>query len=192
MTSKAWRLRFSALLAAGALSVHELRFLAEFGGHADHVAGEQGHAYLSLLLPVVVLTGLVALGAYLLRIGRGAGTGCAAPPVRTVWGSASALLVLIYAGQETLEGWLSTGHPGGLDGVLGHGGWTALLFAAAIGALIALALRGAADPVAAVTGAAWRARMTAAVRMVSPRATPALRRLPLARFLGGRGPPRIS
>ena len=58
-----------------------------------------------------------------------------------VW--ATAALLAIFVAQESFEGALLTGHSSGLHGLLGHGGWTVLLFAPLIGALIALVLRGA-------------------------------------------------
>ena len=54
------------MLAAGSLAVHELRFLAGYGGDD---AG--GHAYLAWLAPLVALALAAACGAWLARIGRG-------------------------------------------------------------------------------------------------------------------------
>ena len=42
-----------------------------------------------------------------------------------LWLAGWAALVLIYATQETLEALLATGHPAGVAGVFGHGGWWA-------------------------------------------------------------------
>ena len=192
MTSIVSRLRFGALLAAGALSVHELRFLTGFGRHADGAPAEQGHAYLSRLLPVVVLVGMVVLAGHLLRLGAGRRAESSPPRLRTVWAVASVLLAVIYVGQETAESWLTAGHPGGLEGVLGHGGWSALVFAAAVGALIAVASRGAEESVTVAPPAAWRVRLPSCVAVVLVSAGPAWPRSPLARFLAGRGPPPPS
>ena len=180
------------LICAGALAVHELRFIVGFGDHAERIAGEQGHAYLALVMPVVAFVGFVGLVALVVRGVRAPDPDPLAPGVRRVWAVASALLVLIYVGQETLESWTSAGHPGGLAGVFGHGGWSAVIFAVALGALIALAFRGAAQPVAAGGEALWRPGVAQTVRIVSPPGAPALPRSPVERFLAGRGPPRVS
>jgi hypothetical protein len=55
----------------------------------------------------------------------------------------SVSLLAMYSLQESLEGALATGHPGGLAGVFGHGGWVAIPLSAAVGLALALALRGA-------------------------------------------------
>jgi hypothetical protein len=60
VTSAARRFRLAALLAAGALAVHELRYALAYGEHAGREASAQGHAYLTLLMPVVVLAALFA------------------------------------------------------------------------------------------------------------------------------------
>jgi len=59
------------------------------------------------------------------------------------WLVASVALLAIYVSQETVEGLLSAGHPGGVAAVFGHGGLVAVPIALAIGGLIALAQRGA-------------------------------------------------
>src|SRR5215218_3807227 len=47
-------LRAMALLAPGTLAVHELRYLAAYGGDAQPSLDHQGHAYLAALTPLVV------------------------------------------------------------------------------------------------------------------------------------------
>src|SRR5439155_17156618 len=64
-------------------------------------------------------------------------------PFGRLWGCASSALLAVYTLQEGLEGEFSPGHPTGLVGVFGHGGWTAIPLAITIGALIALLLEGA-------------------------------------------------
>ena len=54
-----------------------------------------------------------------------------------------ASLLVLYSCQELLEGMLSTGHPGGFEGVFGEGGWWAVPLAFACGTIVAAALRGA-------------------------------------------------
>jgi hypothetical protein len=65
------------------------------------------------------------------------------PRLLWLWLGAAGCLVAAYAVQETLEGALAPGHPGGLAGVVGHGGWAAIPLAAAIGLVIALVVGGA-------------------------------------------------
>jgi hypothetical protein len=71
VTSAAGRLRLAALLAAGALGVHELRYALAYGANAGRHAAEQGHAYLSVLIPLVMLGALVAAAQLLLRFAGG-------------------------------------------------------------------------------------------------------------------------
>jgi hypothetical protein len=51
-------------------------------------------------------------------------------------------LVAAYCAQELLEGILASGHPAGLAGVFGDGGWTAIPLALPLALLVALGLRG--------------------------------------------------
>ena len=195
MPSLPWRLRSAALLLAGSLSVHELRFLAGYGGHADAAQAAQGHAYLSWLVPLAIVA-LLAAGAELgLRV---AARGSVAGPspsarLRVLWPVVSASLLATYVAQEMFEGWLAVGHPAGLAGVLGHGGWVGIPVAVAVGGLIALALRGSAAALAANRPAWLLARVTTApaplIPLVGRWLTPTD---PVARFLAGRGPPATS
>lgn len=192
-------LRRAALIAAAALALHELRYRAGYGGDAAAVAAGHGHAYLpwaagvALALVVgVVCAFVVALVVEFRRMygpePRAGGRG----GLRRSWLGHSAALALIYTAQELAEGFVAHGHPTGLEGVVGHAGWSAYLFALALGALVALALRGAR---AAVALAARPGRE----RLLPPRAARAVPRprlsLPLPRprvlalNLAGRAPP---
>ncbi len=62
------------------------------------------------------------------------------------------MLAAIYSGQELLEGMLTAGHPPGVEGVLGHGGWLMVPLSVAVGGLLALLLRGAQAVLALVRG----------------------------------------
>ena len=170
------------MLAAGSLAVHEVRFLAGYGG--DDVVG--GHAYLAWLAPLVALALAAACGARLARIGRGPA------PARTglTWLGASAALAGAYVVQETIEGFASPGHPG----LLAHGGWIAAPMALLVGALVAATLRGAqaADEAAARATRPWspssiEAVAPAAIALPAPPSAPRTRAI--ARRLAGRGPP---
>jgi len=99
-------------------------------------------------------------------------------------------LFALYAVQESLEGLLESGHPVGLAGVLGHGGWVAVPLALLLGLVVALLLRGRAAIVGHVAGRAARgaSRRPARSLLRLPRISPAPLE-PLAGHLAGRGPP---
>jgi hypothetical protein len=193
VTSAARRFRLAALLAAGALAVHELRYALAYGDQAGHEAAAQGHAYLTVLLPVVVLAALFAAAHVLLRFAGGPASTSRGRRFTRLWLGCTVALVAAYCGQELIEGWLAAGHPAGVAGVLEHGGWIALVCAPLVGGLVALAVRGAAaatEPQARAS--AWRPRPGATPPAASP--APAFRPSPdpLARFLAARGPPLTS
>jgi hypothetical protein len=186
-------LRASALLCAGALSLHELRYLLGWGDGAGQALADQGHAYLTYAMPVAV--GLVAAGVaqLLLRLG-GPRSRATSTPTKT-WLLAGAALLAIYVAQETVEGLLDPGHPGGLGGVFGHGGLVAVPLALAIGGLIAVADHGARAALAAPS----RLRATRATGLRAPATPPSRPTRPglhpragdlLARHLAGRAPPQ--
>jgi hypothetical protein len=140
------RLRFAALLGAGALAVHQLRYLIVYGDRSKLALAAQGHGYFSLVVPAVIaLVGLAAVGLAV-RLTTAPSTHESQPAASTarLWMAASALLVLVHFSQETLEGLFADGHPSGLGGTIAHGGWIAVLLSVAIGGIIALLLRGAA------------------------------------------------
>lgn len=183
----------AALMGAGTFAVHQLRFALTY----DHAAGSAqplgGHGYLAALGPVVAGLLVLALAAALARVARG--TVEPAPRFRRLWAGASASLFAIYCAQESIEGLLSAGHPGGVPGMLGHGGWVAAPLALTVGLTIALITRGAAAATAlaaARTRAPWSAPAPAApLTAVLPPWTP--RRTGAAsRHLAARGPPLAS
>ncbi len=185
MTSAARRFRLAALLAAGALAVHELRYALAYGEHAGREASAQGHAYLTVLMPVVVLAALFAAAQALLRFAGGPANGDRGRRFTRLWLGCTVVLVAAYCGQELIEGWMAAGHPAGVAGVLEHGGWIALVCAPFVGGLVALAVRGAA--------AASEPRASAAAPAVaSPAPVFQPSPDPLARFLAARGPPLTS
>jgi hypothetical protein len=123
-------LRWSALLGAGALAVHELQYRVSFGAGAEAALIAHGHAYLSWALALVsVLTALAAVrllaevgGA---RRGRPASARRAPASLWHRWIWSSAALATIYLLQESLEGLLAAGHPGVVHAVGSHHGWPA-------------------------------------------------------------------
>ena len=186
-----------ALVPLGAWAVHELRYHLAFGSRANGELAAQGHHYLSSVVPLLALVAGLALGAFLLRLARtltadapraiGAGSS-----TLWLWAAATVGLLAIFAGQELLEGVFATGHPAGLPGVFGGGGWLATPAALVVGGVLALMLRGAE---AAIEFAA-RPRSTNAPlrRGDNPLATAGVRlaRLdPLAEPFAPRAPPLL-
>ena len=193
MTSAAGRFRLAALLAAGALAVHELRYALAYGDHAGSEASAQGHAYLTVLVPIVVLAALFASAQALLRFAGAPTSSDRTRRFTRLWLACTLALAAAYCGQELLEGWLAAGHPAGVAGVLEHGGWIGPACAPLVGGLVALAARGAAvatEPRA--SAGAWRPRPDATPVVASPRPVFHPSPDPVAHFLAGRGPPLTS
>jgi hypothetical protein len=143
VASGALSLRVVALLAVGGLTVHQLRYLLAFGHDADDALAAQGHAYLAAVaVPVLGLLLAVVLGQLLARVaGRRARTARTPASFRVLWTASAAALMAVFGGQELAEAGLGSGHPGGLAGIVGHGGWMALPLSVAVGGLVAVALR---------------------------------------------------
>ena len=116
--------RFGALLAAGALTLHQLRYLIADGGSAGTALRADGHAYLSAaLIPVLVFASALLLGSLLRTMERPA-----LSPKRSFGRSLLGFalgLAAIYFCQETIEGFLASGHPSGAGAALAGGGWVA-------------------------------------------------------------------
>jgi hypothetical protein len=136
-----------------------------------------------------------AVGAFLSAMGR-AMTGQTSVPryglsLLALWLLCATSLVVIYSGQELLEGLLTTGHRAGLMGIFGYGGWWAIPAALCVGLVLAALLH----------GARWFLNEVAARRAPAPASSPSadvLRRpaevslprlTPLALGWCGRGPP---
>lgn len=188
------RSRALALLPLAAVGLHQLRYKLAYGGHAGHELGVEGHAYLNSLTPALVLAAALVAAELLTRFARAwrrDGDLPGRPPVFVLGLAIAAALVLIYAGQELLEGLLASGHPAGFIGVFGGGGWWAGPLALAFGFGIALLLRGAAAAIALIA----RARSGGRPRAFRPRRQPAPRivflpaRSPFASAAPGRAPP---
>jgi hypothetical protein len=136
-----------ALLPLGAFTVHQLRYLFAFRGHAAAVLQATGHAYLTSVAPWIVMLAAVAVGGFLRGFGR-ALAGQVTPArygasLAGLWLACSASLIAIYVGQELLEGIFLAGHPAGWIGVFGYGGWWAIPAAAIVGLVLASLLHGA-------------------------------------------------
>ena len=115
--------------------------------------GVQGHAYLTTLTPILAFIAALLAAELLLRCVlafRGRGSVSSRTRFAGLAIATAVTLVAIYALQETVEGLLETGHPDGLAGVFGEGGWWAVPLAIIFGAAIASFLRGADAAVAAI------------------------------------------
>jgi hypothetical protein len=186
----------AASVPAGALAVHQLRFLLAFRGRAGSELARQGHFYLHSLAPWIVLLIGVAVGGFLWALGRAMGGQRSVSrytlSLAALWAVCSLCLLSIYVTQEFLEGLLATGHPAGLAGIFGYGGWWSIPAAVCVGLVLAAIFHGARwvlDEVAQqrLSPLAGRARRTTA----PPRPRDALlpRLAPLADGWSGRGPP---
>ncbi len=189
------RARAAALLPLAALGVHDLRYRLAYGGDAGHELARQGHAYLGIAKPLVGVLCARAAAEMVARLARAWRIGEAAEQNWSrsrLWALATAALVAVFFGQELLEGAIFSGHPAGLAGVLGAGGWLALPLSVAAAGLLTLLLAGA-RAVAHVL-AARRRRMTARGALAGTRKLPvavaARRPAPLASAAAGRAPPQ--
>jgi hypothetical protein len=181
------------LLPAAAYVVHQLRYKLAYGSQANQMLAAQGHSYLDSLAPWLVLMLGIAFGTFLLRIARAfasRGDDRRRRSFLGLWTITWASLVLLYTIQELLEGFFAVGHPGGLAGVFGHGGWWAPIVAVPVAAVLAALLH--------VAYVLVRIAARPADRYPSARSSAPLRRLssvlrsplpPLAGSAAGRAPP---
>jgi hypothetical protein len=180
------------LFPAAAYAVHQLRFELGYGAGSGAALAAQGHGYLDSLAPWVGVLLALGLGSFLARLVRAAAgkrEGASQQSVAKLVGVAWALLFAAYAVQELLEGVFAAGHPAGLAGVFGHGGWWAVplsgLAALAVAALFRLAetvveaVTPATRPLVPHPGAPLLRPVAASVPVISP----------LARRHAGRAPP---
>lgn len=190
------RLAPVALMPAGAFAVHQLRYWLAYGSDAAAELHDQGHSYLHSVVPWIVLLLAVALGSFLLALGRAFGGRRSVPrytlSVATLWLLCAVSLVAIYVCQELLEGLFATGHPGGLVGIFGSGGWWSIPAAAAVGLVLTAAFHGARRVLQAVADRCGPPRHRASRPPRRPRAysAPLLHTpVPLVDGWSGRGPP---
>lgn len=134
-------------MPAAAFAVHQLRYWLTFGGHAGAELQAQGHSYLHSVVPWIVLLIALSAGVFLRALGRAFGGWCSLPrytlSFAALWLLCAACLVAIYVIQEFLEGLFATGHPGGLAGIFGYGGWWCVPAALAVGLVLAAMFHGA-------------------------------------------------
>jgi hypothetical protein len=194
----AWTARLGqvALLPPAAFAVHQLRYLLAFGGSAGIVLQRTGHSYLHSLAPWIVLLLALIVGGFLRELGQ-AFAGQKTVPRYTVslaamWLACSISLVGIFACQEFLEGMFATGHPAGLAGIFGYGGWWSVPAAACVGLVLAAWFHGARWILREVAQRRARAHATwigPALLVPRPRDAAVSRHSPLVGGWSGRGPP---
>jgi hypothetical protein len=137
-------LRAVGLLAVSAVVLHQAAY--SIGGSGQGSLGGHGHGYLPLaaaLATVLLALGCVSFARSLWRALRGACEEPAVPSFKALWPISAAALLAVFSLQEWIESFLSPGHSSGPAHVAAHVGWTGILLALALGALVALALRGA-------------------------------------------------
>jgi hypothetical protein len=187
-----WGLRAVALLAVGALGLHELSYWLIDGA----VPGGHAHSYIPLaagLVTVVLLLACAGFARTLVNAMRGVEDEGQPPRFRILWPLFSAALLTIFTLQEWVESWVTPGHPSSVGHVAGHVGLTGLALGVVIGALIALLLRGARSAICAIA----RRRSARRPRRV-PAPVPAPPRFFVPRLdvvagnLAGRSPPLAS
>jgi hypothetical protein len=192
---RSWtRFRAVALLAAGSIIVHELRYTLAYGPNAAEALAQQGHSYLPMVEALaMVLLGVAAVrfGMSLLRARSGLVVEARPPSFARLWLCATAALTAVFTLQEGFEGEFAAGHPGGLVGIFGDGGWTAILLAALVGAVIALLARVAHQAIELVARHAARPRLrpSSLPLRVGFRSLPSRHQRVLAWKLAGRAPP---
>lgn len=184
-----------ALGPAAALAVHQLRYWLAFGGGANAALARQGHSYLHSVVPWIILLAGVAVGGFLSALGRAAAGQRSAPrftlSLLGLWLLSATCLVAIFAGQEFLEGLFATGHPAGLAGIFGFGGWWAIPAAICVGLVLAVVFHGARwvlDEIAARCAGTPNHAASSGPEARQPLVLPP-RLSPLAEGRSGRGPP---
>lgn len=188
---RGWMLRAAALMGAGTFAVHQARYALGWGHEASGALAAQGHGYLITLGPLLVGALLPVLAGAIRRAARGSGS--AAPRFGRLWAGTSLALVAAYVAQESIEGALAAGHPDGIAGVFGHGGWLAVPLAVCVGLAIALLMRGA-GAAGQLVGSRrpWRALPVAPPRLLALAAAGAPARARTPGVHGARGPPPLS
>lgn len=185
----------AAVLPAAAVAVHQLRYWLAFGSSAGIELQRQGHSYLHSVAPWIVVALAWAAGTFLSALGRAMNGHTSAPryglSLLALWLICAASLVAIYSGQEFLEGLLATGHPAGMVGIFGYGGWWAIPAALCVGLVLAALLHGARWVLHEVAARHARAARPRSSGVALPRSVDiSLPRLaPLALGWCGRGPP---
>jgi len=183
-------------MPAGAFAVHQLRYWLAYGKRTGVELAVQGHSYLHSVVPWIVLLIALAVGTFLLALGRALNGGGSVPrytlSFAALWLLCAGCLVAIYTAQEFLEGLFATGHPGGVVGIFGYGGCWSIPAALAVALVLAAVFHSARRVLHAI--AELRTRSVALVGRPPVLMRPGLDVLlpalaPLADGWSGRGPP---
>jgi hypothetical protein len=180
------------LFPAAAYAVHQLRFELGYGSGSSAALAAQGHGYLDSLAPWLGILLALGLGSLLIRIARasaGARDARSGRSFARLAGVAWALLLAAYVVQEWLEGAFAAGHPAGLAGVFGHGGWWAVPLSGLAALAVAALLRLADAVVDAVSPGPQPLFPHPGAPLLRPVAATVPSLSPLARRSAGRAPP---
>jgi hypothetical protein len=166
-----------------------------FGSRTGAELQAQGHSYLHSVVPWIVLLIALSVGMFLRALGRALGGRCSLPrytlSFTALWLVCAACLVAIYVTQEFLEGLFATGHPGGLIGIFGYGGWWSIPAALAVGLVLSAVFHGAHSVLREFAERRRHQIAAPGVLVAKTPRQPLLPRLsPLAEGWSGRGPPR--
>lgn len=130
-------MRFGALLASGALTLHQLRYLLADGSSAGAALRDDGHAYLSTaLIPILVFAAALVAGSLLRAL--------IASPERDARSLGRYTLAFVvgllatFVVQETAEGVFASSHASGMTAAFAAGGWVAFPLAAALAVPLAV------------------------------------------------------
>jgi hypothetical protein len=186
-------------MPAAAFAVHQLRYYLAYGSAAGVELHRTGHSYLHSIVPWIVLLVALVCGGFLLALGRAVAGHRSVPrfwaSLAGLWLVCSACLVAIFAAQEFLEGLFATGHPAGLVGIFGFGGWWSIPAALCVGLVLAALFHGARWVLDEVALRCARARPRLGHPPASPRRLSdavVARLAPLAEGFSGRGPPVLG
>jgi hypothetical protein len=182
------------LIPAAAFVVHQLRYTLTYGARASSELSAQGHSYLHSLVPWFVLALGVGLSVFVRRTAHAARTGetgtFGRQSASLLWALTAAGLVAIYSVQESLEELLASGHPTGIAGVFGHGGWWAIPASAFVAAFVVAILRLGRSIIRAAASLAPVRRHIFTTDVAAPGGVALVLARPLARSAAGRAPPR--
>jgi hypothetical protein len=182
------------LVPAAAFVVHQLRYTLAYGARAGSELSAQGHSYLHSLIPWLVLALGVGLSAFVRRAAQAYRTGETGTFGRhsavVLWGVTAAGLIAIYAVQESLEELLASGHPTGMGGIIGHGGWWAIPASALVAVFVVAMLQLGRSIIRAVASFAPRRPHAFSFLAPHPVSVALVPARPLARAAAGRAPPR--
>jgi hypothetical protein len=181
------------LMPAAALVVHQARYMLGYGVRANTELAAQGHSYLHSLVPWTILALGVGASLYVRRLAHAARTGRSGTFTRisaaALWLVTTCGLIAIYAVQETLEALSASGHPAGMAGVFGHGGWYAVPAAAVVALGVVAVLRLGRAVLRLASRLAPPAARLSAPNFRLPRSVALVAATPLALAAAGRAPP---